>query len=123
MELVIQFLCARYPSQFSFDKCPGLFRNHIFQTSSNIRTADPWMFMLENVPEDFLIVLKDQKTGLYAMRAGIVCSALGWNIQMKMGKPLHEIHDIVPDYKERMQISMDRSESEQLTRPVAIADG
>jgi hypothetical protein len=114
MEMVVQFLCARYPSQFDFDKYAALFRNHILETSSDIRTIDPWTFLLENVPEDFLIIQKDEQTGLYVLRAGIVCSALGWNIDMKMGKPLHEIHDVVPDYKDRMQLSMDRLGFEQL---------
>lgn len=108
VEMVVQFLCARYPSQFDFDKCTGLFRNHILETSSNIKIIDPWTFLLENVPEDFLITQKDETTGLYAMKAGIVCSALGWNLETKMGKPLHEIHGAVPDYKEKMQLSMDR---------------
>jgi hypothetical protein len=109
MEMVIQFLCARYPDQFNFDKRTRLFHNYILKTSSNIRNIDPWMFLLENVPEDFLITQKDEQTGLYVMTAGIACSALGWNIEMKMGKPLHEIHEVVPDYKERMSYSMDRS--------------
>jgi len=108
MEMVVQFLCVRYPVQFNFDKKTRVFQNHILKTSTEIKTIDPWMFLLENVPEDFLITQKDKKTGLYAMTAGIACSALGWNLDIKMGKPLHELHDVVPDYKERMQLSMDR---------------
>ncbi|KAG6850376.1 hypothetical protein C0991_010455 [Blastosporella zonata] len=48
------------------------------------------------------------ETGKYELRAGIACSALGWTINSKLGKPLHEIHGIVPDYKEKLQFSMDR---------------
>jgi hypothetical protein len=110
MEMVIQFLCARYPNQFQFDSRTAVFRNRILQNSWNIRTIDPWVFLLENVPEDFLITQKDEKTGLYCLRAGIACSALGWNWSTKIGKPLHEIHEPVPDYKEKMQMSMDRYE-------------
>lgn len=106
--MVIQFLCARYPIQFDFDKHTGLFRNHITKSISRINTIDPWMFLLENVPEDFLITQKDEETGLYVMRAGIACSALGWNIDLKMGQPLYKIHDDVPDYKEKLRFSMDR---------------
>jgi len=108
MKMVVQFLCARYPSQFDFDKRTGFFRNHILETSSNIRTIDPWMFLLDNVPEDFLITQKDEETGLYALQAGIACSALGWNIELKIGKSLHAMHEPVPDYKEKLQLSMDR---------------
>jgi hypothetical protein len=110
MEMVIQFLCARYPKQFQFDGRTAVFRNRILQNSWNIRAIDPWVFLLENVPEDFLITQKDEKTGLYCLRAGIACSAIGWSLSTKIGKPLHEIHEPVPDYKEKMQMSMDRYE-------------
>lgn len=108
MEMVIQFLCARYPKQFQFDQRLAIFQNRILGNSFNIRKIDPWVFLLENIPEDFLITMKNEKTGLYELRAGIACSALGWNIATKIGKPLHEIHKIVPDYKEKMSFSMDK---------------
>ena len=108
MEMVIQFLRARYPKQFQFDQRLGIFQNKILGSSFNIRKIDPWAFLLENVPEDFLITMKNEKTGLYELRAGIACSALGWNIATKIGKPLHEIHKIVPDYREKMSFSMDK---------------
>lgn len=111
MEMVIQFLCARYPKQFQFNRRTALFQNAILENSFNIRTIDPWVFLLENVPEDFLITMKDEKTELYTLKAGIACSALGWNVATKIGKPLNEIHKIVPDYKEKMQFSMDRWDS------------
>lgn len=111
MQMVIQFLCARYPNQFQFDRRTGLFRNRILGSTSNIRTIDPWVFLLENVPEDFLITQKDEKSGLYCLKAGIACSAIGWSIATKIGKPLHEIHEPVPDYKEKLQMSMDRYEA------------
>ncbi|EEB99154.1 hypothetical protein MPER_01219, partial [Moniliophthora perniciosa FA553] len=108
MEMVIQFLCARYPNQFQFNQHTGEFRNHILGTISNVRDVNPLFFLNDNVPEDFLITQADPKTGLYTLRAGISCSAVGWNMGTKIGKPLHEIHSPVPDYKEKMQFSMDR---------------
>jgi hypothetical protein len=33
---------------------------------------------------------------------------LGWNVGTKIGLQLHEIHEPIPDYKEKMQFSMDR---------------
>jgi hypothetical protein len=68
----------------------------------------PLVFLLENVPEDFLITQEDSETGLYNLRAAVGTSAVGWNIHQKMGRPLHEIHGPVPDYKEKMAFSMDR---------------
>ncbi|KAJ6618327.1 hypothetical protein B0H10DRAFT_1258113 [Mycena sp. CBHHK59/15] len=107
MEMAIQFLCARYPTHFSLD-ASGIFHNRILDVHSDTTILDPLLFLLQHVPEDFLITLEDKKTGLYAFWAGVSCSAIGWNVSTKIGLPLHEIHAPVPDYKEKMQFSMDR---------------
>lgn len=39
---------------------------------------------------------------------GMICSALGWSLGSKFNKRLSEIHEPIPDYKEKMQFSMDR---------------
>ncbi|KAF9458633.1 hypothetical protein BDZ94DRAFT_1325343 [Collybia nuda] len=108
MEMVLQFLCVRYPKLFHFDEKTGMFQNFILGSQSSIKTMDPLMFLLEHVPEDFLITQEDRNTGLYVLMAGVSCSAVGWNMATKMGKTLEEIHDPVPDYKEKMQFSMNR---------------
>ncbi|KAL0577898.1 hypothetical protein V5O48_004093 [Marasmius crinis-equi] len=108
MEMVIQFLCTRYPNQFSYSPQTGIFLNQILSTSTDTNKIDPLVFLNENIPEDFLITLEEPKTGLYCLRAGVCCSAVGWNLGIKIGKPLHEIHEPVPDYAEKMKFSMDR---------------
>jgi hypothetical protein len=108
MEMAIQFLCVRYPNQFRYNSRDGVFHNRIFDTLSDTKTVDPLVFLLDHVPEDFLITQEDPKTGLYRLTAAVSCSVVGWSLKVKMGKPLHEIHEPVPDYKERMQFSMDR---------------
>lgn len=107
VEMVIQFLCTRYPNQFHYD-IVGVLHNTILGTHIDVRTIDPLIFLLENVPEDFLIVQEDENTGLYHFRAGVSTSAVGWDMSIKIGKPLHEIHGPVPYYREKMQYSMDR---------------
>lgn len=108
MEMVIQFLCVRYPNQFQLDSS-GIFHNRILEESIDTKDIKkPLAFLLENVPEDFLIVQENKETGLYYFRAGVSASAVGWNMSMKIGKPLHEVHGPVPFYKEKMQHSMDR---------------
>ncbi|KAJ3824075.1 hypothetical protein F5880DRAFT_1623409 [Lentinula raphanica] len=106
MEMAIQFLCVRYPNQFQFDG--RVLYNRILNTQSYVEKDDPLVVLNDNVPEDFLLTLPDPKTGLYTMVAGVCCSSLGWNVATKIGKPLREIHDVVPDYKEKMEFSMDR---------------
>ncbi|KAL3473881.1 hypothetical protein BJX99DRAFT_260867 [Aspergillus californicus] len=107
MEMVLQFICTRYPHYFSLtDK--RILKNKILDTEQDVRSKHPLEILLDNVPEDFGIMLRDDKTGNYFLRAGVICSSLGWNVASKVGLQLHEIHDPIPDYKEKMQFSMDR---------------
>lgn len=107
MEMVLQFVCARYPQHFTLvDK--HILKNHILGTEQDLRDKHPLEILLENVPEDFALMLRDDKTGFYFLRAAVICSALGWNVASKIGRQLHQIHAPIPDYKEKMQFSMDR---------------
>ncbi|KAE9407115.1 hypothetical protein BT96DRAFT_963334 [Gymnopus androsaceus JB14] len=108
MEMVVQFLCVRYPNQFQLDNRTGVFHNRILGTQSNIDKEDPLVVINDNVPEDFLMTLPDPKTGEFRMVGGVSCSSIGWNVGTKIGKPLKAIHDPVPDYKDKMEFSMDR---------------
>jgi hypothetical protein len=106
MEMSIQFLCARYPHYFEVKDMVLI--NHILGTRHDLRVADPLHVMLDTVPEDFGITLRDHKTGRYFFRAGVICSAIGWTLGTKIGLDLMGIHQPVPDYKENMAFSMDR---------------
>ncbi|KXJ89764.1 alpha-1,2-mannosyltransferase [Microdochium bolleyi] len=126
MEMVVQFLCARYPQYFSLHGAEGkttttttttttTLHNRILGTTTVLSSSDPDVeaveplhVLLNNVPEDFAMTLRDPETGYYHFRAGVICSSLGWNVATKIGLRLDEIHKIVPDYKEKMAFSMDR---------------
>ena len=116
MEMALQFLCARYPQYFTLNKENMVFSNSILKTETDLNTTQPLHVLLKNVPEDFAIMLRDEKSGTYLFRAGIICSALGWNVGTKIGMRLHEIHAPIPDYKEKMQFSMDRWERNYASR-------
>ncbi|OHW95224.1 alpha-mannosyltransferase [Colletotrichum incanum] len=106
MEMVIQFICARYPNEFK--RSNNTLINNILGTTTDLSTTEPLVVLLHNVPEDFGIMIRDHETGRYVLRAGMVCSSVGWKISEKMGMGLPGIHKIVPDYKEKMEFSMDR---------------
>ncbi|KAN0078627.1 Protein of unknown function (DUF3445) domain containing protein [Elaphomyces granulatus] len=107
MEMVVQFICARYPQYFSLIG-NRILENRLLGTSQDIRSKHPLEIIMDNVPEDFAIMMRDDETGHYFFRAGVLCSALGWNVASKIGLQLHQIHSPIPDYKEKMQFSMDR---------------
>lgn len=106
MEMVLQFLLARYPKQFSLEG--SVLTNNILNTTTDLSTMKPLEVLLHNVPEDFGIMLRDPETGRYVLRAGMVCSSVGWKLSEKVGMGLPGIHKVVPDYKEKMEFSMDR---------------
>lgn len=108
MEVAIQFLCARYPHYFALSADKDHLTNKILGTTTSIRDKHPLLVMLDHVPEDFALMLRNPETGYYHFRAGMICSALGWNVGTKIGLRLHQIHEPIPDYKEKMQFSMDR---------------
>ena len=108
MEMCLQFLCARYPMLFSLSKDKKVFHNELLGIQVTVSDKHPLLILLDHVPEDFAIMLRNPETGYYHFRAGMICSALGWNVGTKIGMQLHQIHAPIPDYKEKMQFSMDR---------------
>lgn len=108
MEMSLQFLCARYPHYFRLDLESMIFHNGILNTETNLKSTPPLHVLLDNVPEDFAMTFRDPNTGYYSFRAGVICKSLGWNVGTKIGMKLNEIHAPIPDYKEKMEFSMDR---------------
>ena len=106
--MVLQFLTARYPQYFSLSDDKKTFNNRILGITQDVRCKHPLLKLLDNVPEYFAIMLRNPENGYYFFRAGVICSALGWNVGSKIGLQLHQIHAPIPDYKEKMQFSMDR---------------
>lgn len=107
MEIVLQYICARYPQYFTLVD-NRVFRNGILGTEQDVTSKHPLEILMDNVPEDFAITMRDDVTGYYVLRAAVICSSLGWDVSAKIGLPLDDIHKPVPDYKEKMQFSMNR---------------
>ena len=111
MENALQFLCARYPQYFTLSQSKSkgyVFHNGILNKETIINEMHPLHVLLDNVPEDFAVMLRNPEDGMYYFRAGLICSALGWNVDSKLGMQLKEIHKPIPDYKAKMEFSMDR---------------
>lgn len=122
MENALQFLCARYPQYFSLSQSTSkgyVFHNGILNKETVIKEMHPLHVLLENVPEDFAVMLRNPEDGMYYFRAGLICSSLGWNVDTKLGMQLKEIHNPIPDYKAKMEFSMDRYRS-PVPHPLAI---
>lgn len=111
MESALQFYCARYPHYFGLVHTADrgyVFQNRILKSETVIKDMHPLHVLLHNIPEDFAVMIRNPDDGIYYFRAGLLCSAVGWNVDTKLGLPLNAIHAPVPDYKEKLQFSMDR---------------
>lgn len=108
MEMLLQFLCKRYPQHFALSAADdALFHNRLLNTTTNLTTTPPLRVLFENVPEDYAIMLRHEADGFYYLRAAMVCSSVGWHIGQHRDRPLRAIHTEVPDAG-RMAMSMDR---------------
>ncbi|KAJ4359182.1 hypothetical protein N0V85_009468 [Neurospora sp. IMI 360204] len=109
MEMVLSFLCKRYPMHFSFSADQSLFHNNLLSTTTNLlQTDNPLQVLFDNVPEDYAVMMRNETDGLYYLRAAIVCSSVGWYAAQHRDAPLKTIHTHVPDYESKMAFSMDR---------------
>jgi hypothetical protein len=118
MEMVLQYVVHRYPHYFSLShnipssngdsETTTVFHNKILNNSTDVYSIHPLHVLLEHIPEDFVLMLRDPNTGQYIFRAGIICSSLGWNLGSKFGSHLAQIHHPVPHYESKMKFSMDR---------------
>jgi len=62
----------------------------------------------------------------YTLRAGVICSSIGWSLSTKLGLSLHDIHHTtgsVPHYATKMSFSMDRFFSQALLPSKPIQRG
>src|ERR1700761_9332474 len=107
MEMVLQFLCRRYPQYFSLEESNKVLRNGLLGTHIDLATTHPLRVLFDTVPEDYALMLRDETDGFYYLRAAAVCSSVGWDVAQHMGPPLRPIHTHVPD-AHKIALSMDR---------------
>lgn len=108
MEMLVLFICKRYPQHFSLEDNDTVLHNRLLNLRTDLTRTPPLKVVFANIPEDYAMVLRNENDGLYYLRAAMVCSSVGWDIGMNRGKPLRGIHEHVPDYAEKMAFSMDR---------------
>ncbi|KAG7695000.1 hypothetical protein KL930_001323 [Ogataea haglerorum] len=114
---VTDFLMKKYPMYFYTKDNGTTFYNKIKNESFPL---DPTMedrlevlkFLGRTIEEDFIILLKNGDEGEleneYVWRAGVSCYPSGFVPGEKFNKPLTAIHSPVPQYLERLKVSMNR---------------
>ena len=108
MEIVLQYICIRYPRCFSLESSSTVFVNHLLKTRTCLKTTHPLHVLFDNVPEDFAIMQRNEEDGMYYLRAGFICSSIGWTFGTHFNRQLRDIHAEVNDYEQKMSKPMDR---------------
>ena len=109
------YLPRRFPTTFQISPCLTQLTNLAANRSSQLIPLTPptepremLKTLGENIDQDFRILLKDEKTCQYKLRAYVTCFPSGFNTKEKFGMKLSEIHGPVPRYGEKLEKSMDR---------------
>ncbi|KAK3334139.1 hypothetical protein B0T19DRAFT_420159 [Cercophora scortea] len=108
MEMVLQFTCKRYPQHFWLSDDDTILHNNLLKTTTDLTKTPALRALFDNIPEDYCLMLRNEDDGFYYLRAAMACSSVGWNIAQHRNKVLRDIHTHVPDYAEKMAMSMDR---------------
>ncbi|OQU96983.1 hypothetical protein CLAIMM_02988 [Cladophialophora immunda] len=119
MEMVLQFVCIRYPHYFALEESNTIFVNRLLKTRTELNSQHPLHILFDNIPEDFAMMLRNEEDGMYYLRSGFICSSIGWTFGTHHNRELRAIHTEVNDYAEKMSNSMDRFFSKMpVERPI-----
>jgi hypothetical protein len=113
---VFDHLIKRYPMYFEYSRDKSMITNKIRNVevptnTSFMKPEELLKIIATNIEEDVLILIKNPDTDQpdeYILRAGISLFPAGFNPLEKLNQPLTKIHGPVPNYKEKLQTSMNK---------------
>ncbi|KAG0681307.1 hypothetical protein C6P40_004796 [Pichia californica] len=113
---VFDYMHTKYPRYFQIDKEKELYLNKItnkfFPTDpNNLKKEEILRLLCTNIEEDFLIMIKNpnsEQPDEYILRSAVTCFAAGFNPLTKLNKNLTAVHEPVPNYTNKLQLSMNR---------------
>ncbi|KUJ17151.1 uncharacterized protein LY89DRAFT_646318 [Mollisia scopiformis] len=109
--LVTTYLPQRYPTMFTLQSPSHLLNiatNKLLPTSPPQDPIEALHLLSVNIDEDFLMLLPAPDGDGYSLQSFIWCYPVGFDAGSKLGLKLREAHKPVPEYKEKLQGSMDR---------------
>ena len=114
--LVGTYLPTRYPRMFQLRSSAGekstflhsLVTDETFPLSPEEIPLDTLRVMGGLIEDDLLFLMPSNDGDGYALRGFVTCFPNGFNTSSKLGLKLRDIHKPVPQYKEKLEKSMDR---------------
>ncbi|KAL4963738.1 heme-dependent oxidative N-demethylase family protein [Aspergillus stella-maris] len=108
LETIVDYVTTRFPDMFRAD-AEYVYIDHL---NEKYRIREPFelhpLAVVGLLVHDDVYVLKKGLRDLYYMRGVFLGCPSGWRVQQRIGWPLHQIHDDVPMWKEKLQRSMER---------------
>ncbi|KAK6465653.1 hypothetical protein DFJ63DRAFT_333071 [Scheffersomyces coipomensis] len=116
--LIINYMVDKYPMYFKKvdnHQIHNLITDKFLpQTSEGVDPEKCLEYLVKNIEEDVIILLKDptrehEKDGSeYFFKAGIFAFAAGFDPADRFNKPLSYVHHPIPGYEEKLKLSMNR---------------
>lgn len=114
--LVGTYLPTRYPRMFQLLSSDGeksaflhsLVTDEIFSLSPEGNPLDALRVMGGLIEDDLLFLMPSDDGDGFTLRGFVTCFPNGFNTSKKLGLKLRDIHKPVPQYKEKLEKSMDR---------------
>ncbi|KAL4903056.1 hypothetical protein BDW74DRAFT_180347 [Aspergillus multicolor] len=107
-DTVVQYVTTRFPDMFRTDG-EYVYIDHL---NEKYRVREPFdihpLAVTGLLVHDDIYLLKKGVRDLYYLRGAFLACPSGWRLQQRIGWPLHQIHDPIPLWKEKLQKSMER---------------
>ena len=114
LSLVVTFLSSRFPQHFTLTTTslggPAIHNhltNEIFPIGQQ-KCHNPLEIAAKLSMEDFNILVKNQETGEYELKASATLFPAGWKLQERIGTSMANLHRPVPGWKEKLGGSVNR---------------
>ncbi|GMM28809.1 hypothetical protein DAMA08_015250 [Martiniozyma asiatica (nom. inval.)] len=111
---IFSTLTKRYPMYFVIENdkiINKINKVEIPLSPENLEIDEMLRLIATNIEEDFLILIKNlesEEIDEYYLRAAVSLFPAGFNPIEKIDLPLTQIHEPVPNYKEKLQFSMNK---------------
>jgi hypothetical protein len=104
LETLAQHLCTHHPAWFS--RTARTIHNHLLNKTIGLDDDNPLAIAGRLVQEDFC--LNQLHPDGHRLTAAILCFPTRWSLAEKLGKPLIEVHEHVPDFADRLGTPVER---------------
>lgn len=107
-EIIVEYFIARFPQYFKCKESQvhNLITGGTFPRSATTSSIQLMRSLVGLMEEDFLLLLKDESSGEYILRASITGFPAGFDPSVNLNKTISQIHKPVPQYVPRLKHPM-----------------